>query len=77
MRNKDKNFFQFNRGDLVYLILLFTNQLQTSSRKIAIKYVVPLVIYKIIDSHNYLLMALDGKSLRGFILTQKIKASHN
>ena len=30
-----------------------------------IKYVGPVVIYKIIDLHNYLLMTLDGKILRG------------
>ena len=27
----------------------------------AIKYVGPVVIYKIIEPHNYLLMTLDGK----------------
>ena len=41
------------------------NQLCTASRKIMIKYVGPVVIYKIIDPHNYLLMTLDGKILRG------------
>ena len=30
-----------------------------------IKYVGPLVVYKIIDLHEYLLMTLDGKLLRG------------
>ena len=29
--------------------------------KVAIKYIGPLVIYKIIDPHNYLFMTLDGK----------------
>ena len=28
-----------------------------------VKYVGPLVVYKIIDPHNYLLMTLDGKLL--------------
>ena len=32
-----------------------------------IKYVGPLVIYKIIDPHNYLLMTLDGKTLQGLL----------
>ena len=49
----------------MYLISPPTSQLQTSSRKVAIKYVDPLVIYKIIDPHNYLLMMLDGKIMRG------------
>ena len=30
-----------------------------------VKYVGPLVVYKIIDPNNYLLMTLDGKLLRG------------
>ena len=58
-----KNFFQYSSGDLVYLISPLTIQLRTSSRKIAIKYVGPLVVYKIVDPHNYLLMTIDGKLL--------------
>ena len=69
MINKDRNFFQYNSGDLVYIISPVTSQLRTSSRKIAKKYVGPLVIYKIIDSHNYLLMTLDSKILRGLSRT--------
>ena len=50
MRNlhnaKDREYFQYNSGDLVYLISPFTTQLRTSSRKVAIKYVGPLVVYK-------------------------------
>ena len=40
---------------------LFTSHLLTSSRRVAIKYVGPLVVYKIIDPHNYLLMMFDGQ----------------
>ena len=36
------------------------SQLRTASRKIMVKYVGPLAVYKIIDTHNYLLMTLDG-----------------
>ena len=57
---KDRNFFQYNSGDLVHFISPLTSQLHTMSRKVAIKYVSPLVIYKIINPHNYLLMMLDG-----------------
>ena len=49
MINKDRNFFQYNSGDLMYIISLLTSQLQTPSRKVAIKYVGPLLVYKIID----------------------------
>ena len=65
MITKDRDFFQYNSGDLVYLISLHTSQSYTTSRKVTIKYVGPLVIYKIINPHNYLLMTLDGKILRG------------
>ena len=50
-------------GDLVYIISPLTGQLYTASKKVMIKYVGQVVIYKIIDLHNYLLMMLDGKIL--------------
>ena len=43
------------------------------SRKTSIKYVGPVVIYKIIDSHNYLLMTLDGRILRGPFEDERLK----
>ena len=61
--NKDREYFQYNSGDLVYLISPLTSQLRTALRKIMVKYVGPLVVYKIVDPHNYLLMTLDGKLL--------------
>ena len=61
---KDREHFQYNTGDLVYFISPLTTQLRKASRKVAIKYVGPLVIYKIVDPHNYLLMTIDGKLLR-------------
>ena len=65
MINKERGFFQYNGGDLVYIISPLTSQLNTVSCKVAIKYVGPVVIYKIIDPHNYLIMTLDGEFLRG------------
>ena len=47
----------------MYLISPLTSQLRTASRKIMVKYVGPLAVYKIIDLYNYLLMILDGKLL--------------
>ena len=38
-----------------------------------VKYVGPLVVYKIIDPHKYLLMTLDGKLLRGLFEHERIK----
>ena len=40
-----------------------------------IKYVGPIVVYKIIDPHNYLLMMLDGKLLRGLFEHERLKAA--
>ena len=71
--NKDREYFQYNSGDLVYLISLLTTQLRTSSRNVAINYVGPLVVYKIVDSHNYLLMTMDGKLLRGLFEHERLK----
>ena len=58
---KLKGFFQYKSRDLIYIISPLTTQLCTASCKVAIKYVGPVVIYKIIDPQNYLLMTLDGK----------------
>ena len=63
MINKNHEDFQYTSGDLVYIISPLTSQLRTSSRKVTIKYVGPLVVYKIVNAHNYLLMRLDGKIL--------------
>ena len=56
MINKDRAFFQYKSGELIYIILPLTSQLCTASQKVTIKYVGPVVIYKNIDPHNYLLM---------------------
>ena len=73
MINKDRENFQYRGGDLVYIISPLTSQLRTASWKIAIKYVGPVVVYKIIDPHNYLLMMLDGKILRGIFEHKRLK----
>ena len=61
MINKNHETFQYNIGELVYIISPLTSQLKTASRKVAIKYIGPLAICKIVDPHNYLLMMLDRK----------------
>ena len=71
--NKDREDFQYNSKDLVYIILPLTSQLRTASRKVSIKYVGPLVVYKIVDPHNYLLITLDGKLLRGLFKHERLK----
>ena len=71
--NKDREDFQYNSRDLVYIILPLTSQLRTASRKVSIKYVGPLAVYKIVDPHNYLLITLDGKLLRGLFEHERLK----
>ena len=50
-----------------------TTQLRTNSRKVSIKYVGPLVVYRIVDPHNYLLMTIDGQLLRGLFEHERLK----
>ena len=71
--NKDREYSQYNPGDLVYLTSPLTTQLRKNSRKVSIKYVGLLVIYKIIDPHNYLLMTIDGQLLRGLFELERLK----
>ena len=47
-----------------------------ASWKATIKYVGPVVIYKIIDPHNYLLMTLDGRILSGLIEHERLKPAN-
>ena len=71
--NKDREYVQYNSEDLVYLISPVTSQLRIAPRKVAIKYVGPLVIYKIVGPHNYLLTSTDGKLLRGLFEQKRLK----
>ena len=71
--NKDRDDFQYNSRDLVYIILPLTSQLRRASRKVSIKYVGPLAAYKIVDPHNYLFITLDRKLLRGLFKHERLK----
>ena len=73
MINRNRENFQYTGGNLVYMICPLTSQLCTVSWKVAIKYVGPVVVYKIIDPHNYLIMTLDGKILRGIFEHERLK----
>ena len=71
--NKEREYFQYNSGDIVYLISPLISQLRTSSRKFGVNYVGPLVVYKIVDPHNYLLMTIDGQLMRGLFEHERLK----
>ena len=73
MINKDRENFQYKGGDLVYIISPLTSQLTTNSQKIAVKYVGPVVVYQIVDPHNYLLITLDGTILKGISEYERLK----
>ena len=73
MINKDRGNFQYKDEDLAYIISPLTSQLTTNSWKIAIKYVGPVVIYKIVDPRNYLLMTLDGIILKRIFEHERLK----
>ena len=74
--NKDRAFFQYNSRDLAYIISPLTSQWCISSWKITIKYVGPVVIYKIIDPHNYLLMTSNGRILWGLFEHETLKPTN-
>ena len=76
MINKDRAFFQYKSGDLVYIISPLTHQLCTALQKVTIKYVGPVVVYKIIGPHNYLLMTLGGRILRGLFEHEGLKPTN-
>ena len=73
MINKDRENFQYKGEDLIYIISPLTSQLRTNSWKIALKYVGPVIVNKIVDPHNYLLMTLDGIILKGIFEHKRLK----
>ena len=76
MISKDRAFFQYKSRDLVYIISPLTSQLHTASCKVTSKCVGPVVIYKIIDLNNYLLMTLDGRILTGLFEHERLKPAN-
>ena len=73
MINNNRENLQYQGEDLVYIISPLMSQLRTNSRKISVKYIGPVVIYKIIDLHNYLLMTMYAVMLRGIFEHERLK----
>ena len=73
MINNNRENFQYRGGDLVYIMSPLMSQLRTNSRKILVKYIGPVVIYKIVDPHDYLLITLDGIMLKGIFEHERLK----
>ena len=65
MINKDKHLTQYKLGNLVCLLSPKPSLLETTSRKFRIIYVGLLLICKIVDRFQYILMNTKGKILNG------------
>ena len=65
MSSKDRENFQYKGGDLIYIISTLISQLRTNSQKIAVKYVGPVVVYKIVDPHNYFINYIRWNNIEG------------
>ena len=59
--NKDRAFFQYNNGDLVYILTPLISQLHTASRKVMIKYAVlcRFLILLSLEVHKYFLSGTE------------------
>ena len=53
MLNKEREFFQYKSGDLVYIMLPLASQFRTSSKKVSVMYVGPVVVSKIINPESF------------------------
>ena len=53
MLNKERGFFQYKSGDLVYIISPLTGLPRTSSIKVSVQYVRPVVAYKWVSLKLY------------------------
>ena len=67
MINKDRENFQYKGGDLVYIISPLTSQLRTSSQKIAVKYVGPVVVYKIVDPPQSFIKDIGWNNIKRYL----------
>ena len=59
MLNREREFFQYEPGGLIYIISFSTGQLRTSSREVSVKYVGPEVLYKVNVHKSFLLCTLE------------------
>ena len=75
LMNKNRDYFQYNTGDVAYIISPLMSQLRTASRKVAIKYVGPLTLYKNYRPSQLAINHFDGKLLRGLYEHEWLKLS--
>ena len=58
---------QYKSEDLVYLILPQTSLLKPISMKFRVIHLGELVIYKILDKFQHILIGIEGKTLNGIL----------
>ena len=63
MIKKDKPINQYKPEDFMYLISSQTSLLKTRSRKFKVIYIGPLVVYKMKNKFQYILMDIEGRTL--------------
>ena len=73
MIKKDKAMTQYKQGELLYLISPQISLLKTSSRKFRAIYIRPLVVYKIIDKFQDILLGIECKILIGIYHFNRLK----
>ena len=65
MINKNKPMIQYKQGDLVNLISAQPFLFKTSSRNFKVIYIEPLIMQKMMDKFEYILIDIEGKILNG------------
>ena len=76
LQNKDKEFYGYTVGQIVYIYHPRGSMLQTSSKKIKCEFVGPLAIYKCVSPYQFLLMSLDGYLYPFLVEETRIKPGH-
>jgi len=74
--NKDREYYSYQSGQIVYLFHPKGSILQSGSRKIQSLYVGPLCIYKVISPNLFILMSLDGVVYPQLIEETRIKPGY-
>ena len=67
---------QYKSGDLVYLISPQKSLLKTSLRKFKVIYIEPLVVDKIKDQVQYIVMDIEGKILNGIFHFNRLQQAY-
>ena len=73
MQNIYKPIICFKNGDFVIMIAPRHTSLQTSSKKLSLSFIGPLMIDAVLDNHQYSLVRPDGKILNGMYSVNRLR----